>query len=640
MPPLPPSRITRCGALATLLAAAAPAAAQTPPPPIVVTAALAPVDRPLAAASVSLINRATTEALGMTQGADLLRLVPGVSVSQAGALGNQTQLRIRGAEANHTLVLIDGIEMNDPAASGEFRFETLAADGLDRIEVLRGPASALWGAEAVGGVVAMQSRRPSAPFATATGEGGSFGTARGAASAGWGDARGGIAIHADYLQTQGTDAFDPPPNERETFDRLTLHGRAVLTPAPGGELGLVARYAQSDSAFDGTDPATFARADTLDATRTQSIALRGHGRAEAAGGRWTHELEGQYLETSNRNRRAGQPLGQTEGQRFEATYRTSLTAALGPTSHRLTALAQTQEQGFRSRDREFGGATDQDRRRRQDSVAAEWRAELPGRASLQASIRHDWNDRFSDATTGRIAGAALMGDGLTLSAGWGEGVADPSFTEQFGFFPGSFIGNPDVRPERQRGWETGLAWRRGSAEVAAVYHQARLTGEIVSTFDPTTFLSSVANAEGVSKRRGVELTAAVAPAPGLRFDASYAWLDATQQRTAGGPRTREVRRPRHAVSGSATWRSGPVTLGGALAWVGAREDVDFDGFPARTVRLDDYALLGVRAGWRLGARVELFGRVENALGADYEDVFGYATPGRAAYGGVRIAWGD
>ena len=651
MPALPRSAILAAAALACVPiapaaadarsdAAGRAAAAGAAPPPIVVTAGLRPAAGPLAAATVTVIGRDTLAALGTSQGADLLRLVPGVSVGQAGALGNQTQLRIRGAEANHTLVLIDGIRMNDPAASSEFRFETLAADGLDRIEVLRGPASALWGPEAIGGVVALATRRPERPFASATAEGGSFGTARGAVSAGWGTAQGGVALHADYLRTSGTDAFDALPDERESFDRLTLHGRAVLTPAPGGELGLVARYARSDSAFDGTDPLTFRRADTLDASRVESLSLRGHGRVETLGGRWWHELSATYLDTSNRNRRAGAPLNRTEGQRFEAGYLTSLSLALGATRHRLSALARTEEQGFRARDTEFLGGTDQDRRRRQNSVAGEWRFEAGDWLALQASLRHDWNSGFRDATTGRVAGIAGLGAGFSLHAAWGEGIADPTFTEQFGFFPGSFIGNPDVRPERQRGWEAGLGWTRAGVELVAIYHRARLRDEIISTFDPATFLSSVANARGISRRQGVELSAAWVPLPGMRLDLGYTWLDASQQRDAGGPRTREIRRPHHSASASASLARGPWRLGASLAWVGARDDLDFDSFPARTVRLDDYALLGARAGWRVTPAVELFARVENALGSDYEDVFQYATPGRAAYGGVRLAWGD
>ncbi|MFN3288677.1 MAG: TonB-dependent receptor plug domain-containing protein, partial [Sphingomonadaceae bacterium] len=361
-----------------------------------------------------------------------------------------------------------------------------------------------------------------------------------------------MALHADYLRTNGIDAFAPPPRERDGFDRLTLHARALVTPAPGGELGLVARYARSDSAFDGSDPVTFRRTDTLDATRVESLALRGHARVESLGGRWSHQIEGQFLDTSNRNRRAGRALNRTEGERFQASYLTSLALETGAVRHRLSALAQSQEQRFRARDTEFFGGTDQDRARRQDSLAGEWRLDWEDRAALQASIRHDWNDRFRDATVARIAGAVALGAGLRAHAGWGEGVADPTFTEQFGFFPGSFVGNPDVRPERQRGWEAGLEWAGGPAALGVTYYRARLKDEIITTFDFATFRSSVANAGGTSRRQGVEVTAALAPAEGLRLDLGYAWLDATQQRDAGGPRTREIRRPRHSASAVAS----------------------------------------------------------------------------------------
>lgn len=136
------------------------AAAAIIDPTIVVTAAREPVRSDLSGTTITVLDRETIEAVGLPQVSDLLRLSPGVSVSQSGPLGSQTQVRLRGAESNHTLVFIDGIEVNDPAASGDFRFETLLSDGIERVEILRGPQSALWGSEAIGGVVSVTTREP------------------------------------------------------------------------------------------------------------------------------------------------------------------------------------------------------------------------------------------------------------------------------------------------------------------------------------------------------------------------------------------------------------------------------------------------------------------------------------------------
>lgn len=167
-----------------LIAALAAAEAVTPaatlpveaPVTITVTASREPVSLALSGTAISLIDRETLGALALPQAKDYLTLIPSVAVAQTGPLGAQTQVRIRGAEANQTLTFIDGIDVTDPAASGEFRFETLLAQGLERIEVLRGPQSALWGSQAIGGVINIVTRTDPGLYAEA--EGGSLGTVR------------------------------------------------------------------------------------------------------------------------------------------------------------------------------------------------------------------------------------------------------------------------------------------------------------------------------------------------------------------------------------------------------------------------------------------------------------------------------
>jgi vitamin B12 transporter len=255
-------------------------------------------------------------------------------------------------------------------------------------------------------------------------------------------------------------------------------------------------------------------------------------------------------------------------------------------------------------------------------------------------VRHDDFSAFADATTLRASLLIRPAQGWTLHAAYGEGIAQPSFYDLYGFFPGAFSGNPDLRPEESVGWELGLRWEDARWRFALTGFSSRLRDEIVDVFDPVTFLSSTENADGTSRRDGVEMVAEFRHSEGLNLAANYTFLDSGEQQIAGSALLREVRRPRHSANLIAHGRVGRFGWGTSLAFVGARQDTDFDLFPARTVRLDDYALASLRLAWRVQPHLELFGRIENGLDADYQDVVGYNTPGRTIHAGLRVALGD
>jgi vitamin B12 transporter len=229
--------------------------------------------------------------------------------------------------------------------------------------------------------------------------------------------------------------------------------------------------------------------------------------------------------------------------------------------------------------------------------------------------------------------------GWALHAAYGEGISQPSFFDLFGFFPGSFSGNPELAPERSRGFEAGARWAGEQFSIGFTGFSARLRDEIVDIFDPATFLSSTVNADGKSRRDGVEVQAGYRVGEGLEIEANYTFLDADEQRVAGTVLIREVRRPRHSANLIAHGRSGRFRWGAGLAYVGARTDTDFDLFPAATVRLGDHVLASLNIAWRLLPQLELFARAENAFDADYQDVVGYNTAGRTVHAGLRVALG-
>ena len=604
---------------------------------IVITAGLEPVRLDEAAASVTLIQPWTIEALDLPKAVDLLRLSPGVAISKSGADGSQTQVRLRGAEANHTLVLLDGFEVNDPGSSNEFRWEYQPAAALRQVEVLRGPSSALWGSEALGGVVALQTfgADSTAGFAEATY--GSHETVDAAAGVSVTGDAGGAALYGSYYDTEGTDSFAGGIDERDGSDSLAIGFKGNLHAGERGELQLLARYGSSETEFDGTDPVTFLRTDTLARSTNEQVFVGGRALFEPVDS-WQHQLDGSWLVTDNRNFRADEALSKIDADSFRVGYQTSVDVNAAGLDHRVTLRAETRSQTYESRDREYFGATDQKQSRTRNSIAGEYRL-TANRLTIALAARQDWNDTFEDAFTWRAAGALRLNESFALHASAGRGVAAPTFTEQFGFFPGSFVGNPDLEPERSFGWDAGVDARVWIFDTSVTWFQASLEDEIVSTYDSATFLSSVANATGESDRRGIEATARTQVGT-VELQASYTWLDADEAKTAGTSAVREVRRPEHSGNVTATADFDRLTLGLSVSYVGDRRDVDFDSFPSRDVTLDDYFLASATASYRLVGGLELTGRVENAFDARYEDVFGYATPGIAAYGGVRWRWGD
>jgi vitamin B12 transporter len=622
----------------------AAAAASSPDPyddqnrDIVVTASREPVEAQEAV--VPLITVRSREVVGRGGAldlpivADLIRGTPGVAVSVSGPRGSQTQVRIRGAEANHTLLFVDGIRFNDPAAGNEARFELLTSEGLARIDVVRGPQSALWGSEAIGGVVSAVRR--SAPVGEFWFDGlaeyGSLDSARLSAEALTTVGKVELVATAGWMRSDGIDSFDGH-GDRDGFENRSTSLKAVFRPDSEIEMGAVGHWVEGESEYDGLDLLTFRRADTRDATSNRIGALRAWAEAERGG--WTAKLDGSFLASANRNLLAGAPLNRTSGRRF--TVGAQLSREVG--DHLVTLAGEHQGEDFRARDQAFFGATDQDRSRDLDAAIVEWRAEWAPWLTTDVALRHDSFSAFRDATTIRVGATAKPTRRMTFIAGYGEGIAQPTFYDLYGFFPGSFSGNPALGPERSEEWHAGIRWR-GQLSLGLSGFSAQLSDEIVDVFDPATFRSTTANAAGVSRRRGLEAEGELRLARAATLSFYYTYLDAEEQQAAGALAVREIRRPRHSAVLSGFGETGAFTWGLSLAYVGKRGDSDFDTFPVRSVVLDDYVLASLRLAWRVSPMLEAFVRAENAFDARYQDVFGYRTPGRTAYAGLRLRFRD
>ena len=485
---------------------------------LVVTASRVPVPLVAAGSSVSVIDREQIEARQSVFAVDLLQDVPGFTVSRSGSIGSQTQVRVRGAEANQVLVLIDGIEANDPAGNDEFAFQDLTTWDVERIEVVRGPQSALWGSDALSGVVNVITRQPTGEFAAeGFAEAGAFDTSTlgGRLAGELLGARAGLSLsRIDSGGDNSSRTGDEDDGYENTTATLTLAG----SPTDNLDLEFIGRYTSTNKAFDGTDfVVTGLPTDTGDETdgRPGLLPRRRHadpGRrpldAAPAGRLDDHR----HREHQRVRRQRALPTPTSTAIYYQTTWQ--FTRAADDTQGNAVTLALDREhQEFGqpgdglARVRRTGPNQDQD----MDNTAAVLELLLAPfeRTSVSLSGRYDDNSDFDDVATFRATTAwTAGGTGTRLHASFGTGQKAPTFIERYGFFPDQFVGNPDLKPENVH----GLGSRRRAAALerhgsASGPPTSTRTWRTRSTASPSTRTRSssrprisMARASGVASR--------------------------------------------------------------------------------------------------------------------------------------------
>jgi vitamin B12 transporter len=601
---------------------------------IVITASRAPEQEARTPASATIIDQTRIERLGEPLVAGLLRLTPSTAVTTLGPSGLLTEVRIRGAEANHTLLFIDGIRANDPASGNIPRFELLNADLISRIEVVRGPQSALWGSEAIGGVVAVNGVADAAGYG-ASAEAGSFGFRRAGISGSIASDRASLAAALGWQRAAGIDSFGAPGGDKDGYRNLSARVRGTLSLSPVLRVGASAIALTGRSQFDGFDPFTFERTDTLDRNRNRLTAARAWAELGNGNSSWSGRIGGSLLGSSNRNYLDEAPTNRTRGTRRTLDVQVERRLSTGPIAHTIVLAADSERETFRAQGSISELPTDQDRSRSHQAVTAEWRA-TADKVTGDLAVRRDIFNRFKDATSVRASVIAEIAGGFALTGSYAEGIAQPTFFDLYGFFPNNFVGNPSLKPESSRGFEGSMRFRRSTLEASLTAYRQRLHDEIVDVFDPITFLSSTENRQGTSRRWGIEADVALLVAEKLRLAANYAYLRATQPDNVANRQLEELRRPRHSGSVSADGAVGRWSYGASIAYVGPHLDRE-EVLPFAVVRLRSYWLAAARAAYVVRPGIELFARGSNLLGASYQDSAGYRTEGRGLFVGVRLA---
>jgi len=596
---------------------------------IVITASRAPESQAQSAASTTIIDGQTIERLDEPELTALLRLTPSAAVARSGPAGSLTEVRIRGAEANHTLLFVDGIKIDDPASGDTPRFEILNADLASRIEVVRGPQSALWGSEAIGGVIAINGV-DDAPGYAANAEAGSFGLIRGSGSASVISGPFSLAGAVGFQRATGINSVEGP-GDKDGYRNLSGRLRGTWHPSANVEIGASAIGLSGRSEFDGFDFFTGAHVDTLDNSKNRLAAGRLWARLGNDDTAWRGQISGTLLGSSNRNYLGDIQQNRTSGSRRNLSAQLERQLTTGSIKHRLIVAADTELERFHARDTAFGGFTNQDRSRRHESLTGEWRTEA-GLVTGDLAVRRDIFNRFKDATSLRASLLGQLGGGFSLAGSYAEGIAQPTFFDLYGFFPGTYVGNPDLKPESSRGFELSLRYRRGPVGASLTAYRQRLHDEIVNNASFTSAL----NASGSSRRSGIEAVVDWKLSERLRLSANYAYLKASQPDALTGEQLTETRRPKHSGSVALDGSIGGITYGASLAYVGKHVD-NRDVFPFDRLTLASYWLADARIAYAVRPGIELFARGSNLLDQRYQDVFTYRTEGRALYAGIRLA---
>jgi vitamin B12 transporter len=610
-------------------------------PEIVVTATRYPVAADSVAATVTVLQGDALRAQGIRFVGDALRQVPGTHLVQGGPFGAASSLFIRGGESDYVKVLVDGVAVNQPG--GFYDFGSLTTDNVERIEVLRGPGSVLYGSDAIAGVVQIVTRQGGAGLRLgAAGEGGSFGTARWEATALAGGERLGWSASLSRLTSDGTYEFN------NDYRNTSVSGRARARAGKRTTLSLTGRY--HDAKYHFPTDFTGVPVDRNQFTTDKTAAF-----AFDASHRFSNVIEAQLLlGRSDIVTGFENPADPPPGPGFASSDRTNTDRSSADARLQLSlpkGIRGLAGASFEAQRQTVTGAFSEGR----DNVGLYAQATALPLSRLQLTVggRLDENEKFGTFWTYRAAVLAFASSSTRLRGSIGTGFKEPGFFENFDS-PFS-VGNPDLRPERTLSIEGGVEQdlAEGTVGLGVTLFAQRFRDLIQFTFvppepgGPNYFNVAAANA------RGFEGVVHLRPAGPVSASVSYTrlWTEVTDAGfDAGDAATfvqgeRLLRRPDDAVALRVASGFGRVRLGAVLSWVGSRSDIRFGQFPEPNQRvelpayttLDLSGTVSVLQRRRGAPGLEVTARVENALDEQYEQAVGFPARGRAVFVGLSTS---
>ncbi len=584
------------------------------PVDLYITANRIPTSLDQTGSSVSVITKEEIERSNKTSVADLIRETAGLDVVRTGAPGGVTSVFIRGAESDHTLILIDGIRANSNA-TGSFDFSNLNASNIESIEIIRGPQSVLYGSEAIGGVINIITSSGSGQGVSGKAQlsGGSFGTQNYLAQVAVVEEAVSASFSAAYSDSDGfSTASERNGNtEKDSYENLALNGKVSAGFLEEGKAELSVRYVNGQAELDGfdftegpvDDPNFEQDNDQLAGALSLSHPISENFKASVKLGASRDNLEGTDPDSEFNNY-------DIESQ----TESITTTLEVLPDWIGVLVLGHT----FESRKTDDNGNVDVSRDI--NSFFIQEKFVIEDWPVITAGVRYDDDSDFGDETTFRTSLLYTCEEcDVTFRGSFGTGFKAPSANELF--FPG--FGNPDLEAETSWGYDLGveIPLVKDKASLTLTWFQSEIDDLI--TFDPETFLAAnidQANIQGIESALNVDIFS------GVFAELHYTWTDTEDDATG----EQLVRRPKHRARLSINASPIPkLDVGISLLLVRDRIDTDLSD-------MDDYERVDLRASYWLTDNIKPFLRIDNLFDEDYEELAGYETTDIAAFGGVEF----
>lgn len=615
------SRKQQCAAVVAMVLAMCGATAAeevtTQMQEVVVTATRDEVPLEQVGSSITVVTAKEIEQTQARTVADVLRSVPGLDVSRSGAFGT-TSIFMRGAKSEHTLVLIDGIEMNDPsAAGGGYEFANLTVDSIERIEILRGPQSTLYGSSAMGGVINIITKKGQGALkGYISAEGGSFNTAKETAGISGSTTRFRYALNASRFDTQGISAANSAHNnpEKDGYWNSSVSAHLGITPVNNFELDLSLKYIKSKTEIDG------GWGTVVDAYDSHQKSEELYAGVQARFNLFNSFLEQKIGATASDISREYNAYNSTyDGQTTKIDWQSIL--HLHATNDLTVGVERKDEQAKTDSMQEKDAGTTSYYLQDQISLFDAWFTTL--------GVRIDDHSQFGTKATYRLTTAYLMKTtDTTIKGSYGTGYKAPSLIQ---LYHPTWGGNANLKPEESVGWDVGV--EQGlplfNSRISATYFRNKYDDMI--TWDNTFMYANVAK----SHTEGAELTVSMQPADNILVKGAYTYtetLDDSTGMTTSGKQL--ARRPNHKASLDAAYnvtKTAHLNLG--IVYVGSRYND-----AANTQKMGDYTLVNLAGSYDVTKNLQIFGRVDNLFDREYEEVAGYGTPGISAFGGVKVSF--